>query len=56
MSMRKKEVGEEIRKVISERLVRGLKDPCGFVTIQDVEVNKDFSRFEGLLFCFWVGC
>ena len=45
MSMRKKRVGEEIRKVISERLVRGLKDPVpGFVTIQDVEVNKDFSR------------
>jgi ribosome-binding factor A len=45
MSMRKKRVGEEIKKVISERLVRGLKDPVpGFVTIQDVEVNRDFSR------------
>ena len=45
MSMRKKRVGEEIRKVISERLVRGLKDPVpGFVTIQEVEVNRDFSR------------
>ena len=45
MSMRKKRVGEEIKKVVSERLVRGLKDPVpGFVTIQDVEVNRDFSR------------
>ena len=45
MTMRKKRVGEEIRKVISERLVRGLKDPVpGFVTIQDVEVNRDFSH------------
>ncbi len=45
MTMRKKRVGEEIRKVISERLVRGLKDPVpGFVTIQEVEVNRDFSH------------
>ena len=45
MTMRKKRVGEEIKKVISERLVRGIKDPVpGFVTIQDVEVNRDFSH------------
>ncbi|MBL91264.1 MAG: ribosome-binding factor A [Myxococcales bacterium] len=45
MTMRKKRVGEEIKKVISERLVRGLKDPVpGFVTIQEVDVNRDFSR------------
>lgn len=45
MSSRTKRVGEEIKKVISERLVRGLKDPVpGFVTIQEVDVNRDFSR------------
>lgn len=45
MSYRVKRVGEEIKKVISERLVRGLRDPVpGFVTIREVEVNKDFTR------------
>ena len=45
MTMRTRRVGEEIKKVISERLVRGLKDPVpGFVTIQEVEVNRDFTR------------
>lgn len=47
MSRRTKQVGEEIQKVISERLIRGLKDPLpGFVTIRGVEVNSDFTRAE----------
>jgi ribosome-binding factor A len=37
-------VGDEIRKVVSARLVRGLKDPLpGFVTVREVEVNRDFT-------------
>tara|TARA_Y100001934_G_C11725333_1_gene483265 strand:+ start:148 stop:513 length:366 start_codon:yes stop_codon:yes gene_type:complete len=45
MSYRVKRVSEEIKKVISERLVRGLRDPVpGFVTIREVEVNRDFTR------------
>lgn len=45
MSYRPKRVSDEIRKVISERLIRGLRDPLpGFVTVRDVEVNRDFSR------------
>ncbi len=44
-SFRKKRVADEIRKVLSERIVRGLKDPLpGFVTIREVEVNTDFTR------------
>jgi len=44
MSIRTQRVGEEIRKIISERLIRGLKDPVpGFVTIREVEVNSDFT-------------
>ncbi|MCP4504309.1 MAG: 30S ribosome-binding factor RbfA [Deltaproteobacteria bacterium] len=44
MSIRTQRVGEEIRKIISERLIRGLYDPMpGFVTIREVEVNSDFS-------------
>jgi ribosome-binding factor A len=31
--------------VLSERLVRGIRDPLpGFVTIREVEVNRDFTR------------
>lgn len=44
-SYRPKKVGEEIRRVLSEKLLRGLRDPLpGFVTIRDVEVNRDFTR------------
>lgn len=44
-TMRTQRVGEEIRRVVSERLVRGLRDPVpGFVTISEVEVNRDFTR------------
>lgn len=44
-SYRPKRVGEEIQRVLSEKLIRGLKDPLpGFVTIRDVEVNRDFTR------------
>lgn len=42
---RKKRVGDEIQRVLSERIVRGLKDPIpGFLTIREVEVNHDFTR------------
>jgi len=45
MTIRVKRVGEQIKKVISEKIVRGLRDPLpGFVTIRDVEVNRDFTR------------
>jgi ribosome-binding factor A len=44
MTIRVKRVGEEIKKVISEKIVRGLRDPLpGFVTIREVEVNRDFT-------------
>lgn len=44
-SMRTRRVAEEIQRVISERIVRGLKDPLpGFVTIREVEVNRDFTQ------------
>lgn len=44
-TMRTKRVGEEIQKVISEKLIRGLRDPLpGFVTVREVEVNRDFTR------------
>jgi ribosome-binding factor A len=45
MSIRTERVSEEIRKVLSERVVRGLRDPLpGFVTIASVEVTSDFSQ------------
>lgn len=45
MSIRTERVNEEIRKVLSERLVRGLRDPLpGFVTIAAVDVTSDFSH------------
>ena len=44
MSIRTERVADEIQKVLSERLIRGLRDPMpGFVTIVDVEVATDFS-------------
>ena len=45
MSIRTKRVGEEIQKVVSEQLIRGLREPVpGFVTIKDVEVTSDFTH------------
>lgn len=45
MSIRTERVNEEIRKVLSERVVRGLRDPLpGFVTIASVDVTSDFSQ------------
>lgn len=45
MSIRTARVGEEIKKVLSERLIRGLRDPLpGFVTIVAVDVTSDFSH------------
>jgi len=44
VSIRSQRVSEEIRKVISERLIRGIKTPLpGFVTISAVEVNSDLT-------------
>src|ERR1043166_5116998 len=43
-SIRTERVGEEIKKVLSERLLRGLRDPLpGFVTIAAVDVTSDFT-------------
>lgn len=45
MSIRTERVGEEIHKVLSERLIRGLRDPLpGFVTVARVEVTSDFAQ------------
>jgi ribosome-binding factor A len=44
VSIRTERVGEEIRKVISARLIRGLRTPLpGFVTISAVEVSGDMG-------------
>jgi len=44
MSIRTERIAEEIRKVISERLIRGLKTPLpGFVTISSVKVSADLG-------------
>ncbi len=44
MSIRAERVSEEIRKVISACLIRGLKTPLpGFVTISSVKVSTDLS-------------
>jgi ribosome-binding factor A len=44
VSIRTERVGEEIKKVLSERMLRGLRDPLpGFVTIAAVMVTSDFS-------------
>jgi ribosome-binding factor A len=44
MSHRSERVAEEIRKVISEFVVRGLKTRLpGLVTISHVEINKDLT-------------
>ncbi|HEY4222577.1 MAG TPA: 30S ribosome-binding factor RbfA [Myxococcota bacterium] len=45
MSIRTERVAEEIKKVLSEKLVRGLRDPVpGFVTIAHVDVTSDFAQ------------
>jgi ribosome-binding factor A len=45
MSHRPKRVAEEIRRVLSEKILRGLKEPLpGFVTLSEVEVNRDFTQ------------
>ena len=44
-TMRTRRVAEEIQRIISERVVRGLKDPVpGFMTIREVEVNRAFTQ------------
>lgn len=43
--LRTRRVSEEIQRVISERIVRGLKDPVpGFLTVREVQVNRDFTQ------------
>ena len=45
MTIRTERVSEEIKKILGERLVRGLRDPLpGFVTIAHVDVTSDFSQ------------
>lgn len=44
MSIRTERVAEEIRKVISELLIRGLKTPLpGFVTVNSVNISPDLK-------------
>ncbi|MBN4077399.1 30S ribosome-binding factor RbfA [Sulfobacillus acidophilus] len=45
MSFRSQRIGEEIRKVLSKRLIKGLTIPLqGFVTISHVDLSKDLSH------------
>lgn len=45
MNYRKDRLEELIRRIVSEVIVKEIKDPrIGFVTITDVELNKDFSE------------
>jgi ribosome-binding factor A len=44
MSYRKERLEEQIKRIISELLIREIKDPrIGFATITGVELAKDFS-------------
>jgi len=44
MSYRKEKLEEQIKRIISELLIREIKDPrIGFATITGVELAKDFS-------------
>ena len=44
MSYRKEKLEEQIKRIISELLLREIKDPrIGFATITGVELAKDFS-------------
>lgn len=43
--LRTRRVAEEIQRVVSERILRGLKEPVpGFLTIREVQVNRDFTQ------------
>lgn len=45
MVKRSDKVGEEIHKIISELLIRGLKDPrIGFITITGVKMTPDMRQ------------
>jgi ribosome-binding factor A len=45
MSIRTERVGEEVKRVLSERLLRGLREPLpGWVTVVRVEVTSDFTH------------
>lgn len=44
MSYRKEKLEEQIRRIVSELLIREIKDPrIGFATITGVELAKDYS-------------
>jgi ribosome-binding factor A len=44
MSYRKQKLEEQIRRIVSELLIREIKDPrIGFATITGVELDKDYS-------------
>ncbi|MCU9593049.1 30S ribosome-binding factor RbfA [Caldibacillus thermolactis] len=45
MSIRSKQVGEQMKKELSDIISRKLKDPrVGFVTVTDVEVSGDLQQ------------
>jgi ribosome-binding factor A len=44
-TIRTQRVAEEMKRVLSEKLLRGLRDPLpGFVTIAHVDVTSDFTQ------------
>ncbi|MBN2158178.1 MAG: 30S ribosome-binding factor RbfA [Spirochaetes bacterium] len=44
MSHRKEKLEEQIKRIVSELLIREIKDPrIGFVTVTGVDLAKDFS-------------
>ena len=47
MAYRKDKLEELIRRVVSELLIKEIKDPrIGFVTVTEVTLNRDFSEAE----------
>ena len=45
LSIRSKQVGEQMKKELSDIISRKLKDPrVGFVTVTDVEVSGDLQQ------------
>ena len=45
MAYRKEKLEEQIRRIVSELLIRDIKDPrIGFATITGVELSKDYAQ------------
>ena len=45
MAYRKEKLEEQIKRIVSELLIREIKDPrIGFATITGVELSKDYSQ------------